>query len=97
MLPSKLTLAPARSHVYLQFLQATEKAGAVRTLESLARIELGAQGGARFWNGSRRPAFSKSGVATTTVRDTEPPQATGRTDTRKHVLSPSGARAARDT
>ena len=31
---------------HLQFLQAIEKAGAVRTLESLARIELGAQGGA---------------------------------------------------
>ena len=31
---------------YLQFLQSIEKAIAVRTLESLARIELGAQGGA---------------------------------------------------
>ena len=31
---------------FLAFLAATEKAGAVRTLESLARIELGAQGSA---------------------------------------------------
>ena len=35
-----------REDPYLQFSQATEKAGTVRTLESLARIELGAQGGA---------------------------------------------------
>ena len=30
--------------LYLQFLQATTRAGAIRTLESLARIEEGAQG-----------------------------------------------------
>ena len=35
-----------RRPVYLDFLDAIEKAPAVRTLESLARIELGAQGGA---------------------------------------------------
>ena len=35
-----------RQGPFLEFLEAIEKAGAVRTLESLARIELGAQGGA---------------------------------------------------
>ncbi len=53
---------------YLQFSQATEKAGAVRTLESLARIEAGAEGGALLeWVTMTR--ISKSGVATTTVRE----------------------------
>ena len=35
-----------RQGPFLEFLESTEKAAAVRTLESLARIELGAQGGA---------------------------------------------------
>ena len=53
---------------YLQFLQSIEKAGAVRTLESLARIELGAQGGALLERVTTT-RISKSGVATTTVRE----------------------------
>ena len=40
------------------FLEAIEKAGAVRTLESLARIELGAQGGA-----PPQPARDRAGRA----------------------------------
>ena len=53
---------------YLQFLQSIEKAIAVRTLESLARIELGAQGGALLERVTTT-RISKSGVATTTVRE----------------------------
>ena len=52
-----------RQDPYVQFLQATEKAGAVRTLESLARIELGAQGGALLERVTTT-RISKSGVAT---------------------------------
>ena len=37
-----------RQGPFIEFLEATKRAGAVRTLESLARIELGAQGGARL-------------------------------------------------
>ena len=53
---------------YLDFLDAIEKAPAVRTLESLARIELGAQGGA-LPERVTTTRISKSGVATTTVRE----------------------------
>ena len=45
-----------------------KKVGAVRTLESLARIELGAQGGALLERVTTT-RISKSGVATTTVRE----------------------------
>ena len=53
---------------YLDFLDSIKKAGAVRTLESLARIELGAQGGALLERVTTT-RISKSGVATTTVRE----------------------------
>ena len=53
---------------FLQFSQSIEKAIAVRTLESLARIELGAQGGALI-ECVTTTRTSKSGVATTTVRE----------------------------
>ena len=46
------------------FLEATTRAGAIRTLESLARIELGAQGGALLERVTTT-RISKSGVATT--------------------------------
>ena len=49
---------------YLDFLDSIKKAGAVRTLESLARIELGAQGGALLERVTTT-RISKSGVATT--------------------------------
>ena len=35
-----------RQEPFLEFLEAVKRAGAIRTLESLARIEAGAQGGA---------------------------------------------------
>ena len=54
--------------LYLDFLDAIEKAPAVRTLESLARIELGAQGRALLERVTTT-RISKSGVATTTVRE----------------------------
>ena len=57
-----------REDPFMQFLQSIEKAGAVRTLESLARIELGAQGGALLERVTTT-RISKSGVATTTVRE----------------------------
>ena len=53
---------------YLQFLQSIEKAIAVRTLESLARIELGAQGGALVERVTTTRT-AKDGTATTTVRE----------------------------
>ena len=53
---------------YLDFLDAIEKAPAVRTLESLARIEAGAQGGVLLERVTTT-RISKSGVATTTVRE----------------------------
>ena len=60
-----------REDPYLQFLQSIEKAIAVRTLESLARIELGAQGGALLERVTTT-RISKSGVATTMERFTAP-------------------------
>ena len=48
----------------LEFLAATTRAGAIRTLESLARIELGAQGGALLERVTTT-RISRSGVATT--------------------------------
>ena len=65
---AEIALTLHREDPYLQFSQATEKAGAVRTLESLARIELGAQGGALLERVTTTRT-SKSGVATTTVRE----------------------------
>ena len=58
------TASPLR---YLQFLHASTRAGAVRTMESLARIEAGAQGGALI----ERTTTTRTakGVATTTVRE----------------------------
>ena len=53
---------------FLAFLAATKRACAQRTLESLARIELGAQGGALLERVTTT-RISKSGVATTTVRE----------------------------
>ena len=55
----------------LDFLDSMKKAGAVRTLESLARIELGAQSGALLERvtTTRTSRIFKSGVATTTVRE----------------------------
>ena len=53
---------------FLQFLHATEKAGAIRTLESLARIEAGAQGGALLER-TTATRTAKDGTVTTTVRE----------------------------
>ena len=58
----------SRNGSNLDFLDSIKKAGAVRTLESLARIELGAQGGALLERVTTT-RISKSGVATTTVRE----------------------------
>ena len=52
----------------VQFLHASTRAGAVRTLESLARIEAGAQGGALVERVTTTRT-SKTGVVTTTVRE----------------------------
>ena len=52
----------------MQFSQAIKRAGAVRTLESLARIELASQGGA-LPERVTTTRTSKSGVVTTTVRE----------------------------
>ena len=57
-----------REDPFMQFLQSIEKAIAVRTLESLARIEEGAQGGALLERVTTSRT-SKSGVVTTTVRE----------------------------
>ena len=57
-----------RQGPFLAFLAATEKASAVRTLESLARIELGAQGGALVERVTTTRT-AKDGTATTTVRE----------------------------
>ena len=53
---------------FLEFLEAVKRAGAVRTLESLARIELGAQGGALVERVTTTRT-SKTGVVTTTVKE----------------------------
>ena len=50
----------------LEFLEATTRAGA--TLESLARIELGAQGGALVER-TTTSRTAKNGTTTTTVRE----------------------------
>ena len=57
-----------REGSFLQFLQASTRAGAIRTLEALARIELGAQGGALLER-TTTTRTSKTGVVTNTVRE----------------------------
>ena len=57
-----------REDSYMQFLQASTRAGARRTLESLARIEAGAQGGALLERVTTTRT-AKDGTATTTVRE----------------------------
>ena len=57
-----------RQGAYLEFLEAVKRAGAIRTLESLARIEAGAQGGALVERVTTTRT-SKTGVVTTTVRE----------------------------
>ena len=57
-----------RQGAYLEFLEAVKRAGAIRTLESLARIELASQGGALLERVTTSRT-SKSGVVTTTVRE----------------------------
>ena len=66
--PTPVPRANAQLRRNLDFLDSIKKAGAVRTLESLARIELGAQGGALLERVTTT-RISKSGVATTTVRE----------------------------
>ena len=56
-----------REDSYLQFSHAVKRAGAIRTLESLARIELASQGGALLERVTTTRT-SKTGVVTTTVR-----------------------------
>ena len=57
-----------RQGPYLEFMEAVKRAGAVRTLESLARIEAGAQGGALVER-TTTTRTAKDGVVTTTVRE----------------------------
>ena len=57
-----------RQEPFLEFLEAVKRAGAVRTLESLARIEAGAQGGALVERVTTTRT-AKSGATTTTVRE----------------------------
>ena len=52
---------------FLEFLEASTRAGAIRTLEALARIELGAQGGALVER-TTTTRTAQSGAVTTTVR-----------------------------
>ncbi len=59
---------PPPTWTYLDFLDSIKRAEAVRQLESLARIELAAQGGALLERVTTTRT-SKSGVATTTVRE----------------------------
>ena len=64
-------VAPSRTDredLFLQFLQAVKRAGAVRTLESLGRIEAGAQGGALV-ECTTTSRTAKNGTTTTTVRE----------------------------
>ena len=56
-----------REGPYLEFLESIEKATAVRTLESLARIEAGAEGGA-LQERTTTTRTAKDGTTTTTVR-----------------------------
>ena len=51
-----------------EFLEATTRAGAIRTLESLARIEAGAEGGALVER-TTTTRTAKNGATTTTVRE----------------------------
>ena len=53
---------------FLEFLEASTRAGAIRTLEALARIELGAQGGALVER-TTTTRTAQSGAVTTTVRE----------------------------
>ena len=53
---------------FLKFLKATTRAGAIRTLESLARIELGAQGGTLI-ECVTTTRTAKDGTVTITVRE----------------------------
>ena len=57
-----------RQGPYIEFLEAVKRSGALRTLESLARIEAGAQGGALVERVTTTRT-SKTGVVTTTVRE----------------------------
>ena len=52
----------------MQFSQATKRATAIRTLESLARIEAGAEGGALV-ECTTTTRTAKTGATTTTVRE----------------------------
>ena len=53
----------------LQFSQASTRAGAIRTLESLARIEAGAQGGALLERTTTTRTAKSGTTTTTTVRE----------------------------
>ena len=57
-----------RQEPFLEFLEAVKRAGAIRTLESLARIELGAQGGALLERVTTTRT-AKDGTEITTVRE----------------------------
>ena len=57
-----------RQGAFIEFLEATKRATAKRTLESLARIELGAQGGALLERVTTTRT-TKDGAVTTTVRE----------------------------
>ena len=57
-----------RQGAFLEFLEAVKRAGAIRTLESLARIEAGAQGGA-LQERTTTTRTAKNGTTTTTVRE----------------------------
>ena len=56
------------ARLFLEFLEAIKKASAMRTLESLARIEAGAEGGALVER-TTTTRTAKDGTATTTVRE----------------------------
>ena len=57
-----------RQGPYLDFLDSSTRAGAIRTLESLARIEAGAEGGALVER-TTTTRTAKNGTTTTTVRE----------------------------
>ena len=57
-----------RQDPYLDFLDSSTRAGAIRTLASLARIEAGAEGGALIER-TTTTRTAKSGTTTTTVRE----------------------------
>ena len=58
----------SRQGAFLEFLESTERAAAKRTLESLARIEASAEGGAPVER-TTTTRTAKDGTATTTVRE----------------------------